>query len=260
MRAKTLAAAVAAVAALAVPASASATTTLIGSGSVAAQPVLLPLFKQYQKVTDVQQGKSQFAGQARPPTTTDLGTTYIQLYLDGLCIDTNPANHLTNIDMGSLANIYLGNTTNWSGIAGSGLSTTIDPVGRDTNGGTYTFFKQAVLNNANPASNVNALVSDGLVVNAVKGDPNSIGYSGLAWQGAGMNTVSLNGVKCAPKFVHNFSYPLTRFIWIVLPSSGANPLVSKFANWVRRDPVAGQIIAKAGGVPYFNKKAKKKGH
>src|SRR4051794_9998745 len=70
--------------ALALPAAASA-TTLIGSGSVAAQPVLLALFDTYHKkvnkkvnfvytanggnagVKDVQAGRSQFAGQARPP-------------------------------------------------------------------------------------------------------------------------------------------------------------------------------------------------
>jgi Cft2 family RNA processing exonuclease len=36
---------------------------------------------------------------------------------------------------------------------------------------------------------VNALTSDGLVVNAVKHDPNAIGYDGLAWQGKGQKTL-----------------------------------------------------------------------
>src|SRR6476619_920408 len=91
--------------ALAVPASASA-TTLIGSGSVAAQPVFQALCHGYHKlhpdvtfaytanggnagVKDVQSGRSQFAGQARPPLPSDAGTTYIKLYLDGLCMDVN---------------------------------------------------------------------------------------------------------------------------------------------------------------------------
>jgi ABC-type phosphate transport system, periplasmic component len=77
-------------------------------------------------------------------------------------------------------------TTNWSQVPGSNLTSTIDPVGRDTNGGTYNFFLQAVLNNQNPSSKVNALTADGLVINAVKSDPNAIGYAGLAWQGSGV--------------------------------------------------------------------------
>ena len=102
----------------AVPASAGA-QTLIGSGSVAAQPVLEALFKTYTKtvnhsvhfvytadggnagIKDVQNGTSQFAGQARTPLPSDAGTTYVKLYLDGLCMDVNPQNKLSNITISS---------------------------------------------------------------------------------------------------------------------------------------------------------------
>ena len=201
MRIKSLAIAVIALAGLAAPASAGA-VTLIGSGSVAAQPVLQALFATYTKqvnhkvhfvytanggnagVKDVQNGTSQFAGQARTPLPSDAGTTYIKVFMDGLCLDVNPKNKLSNISIQQAHDIYRGLLTNWSQVPGSGLETTIDPVGRDTNGGTYNFFLQAVLNNEAPASNVNALTADGLVVNAVKQDDNAIGYAGLAWQGS----------------------------------------------------------------------------
>ena len=98
-------------------------------------------------VKDVQNGTSQFAGQARTPLPSDAGTTYIKMYLDGLCLDVNPKNKLSNITIQQTHDIYRGLLTNWSQIPGSGLDTTIDPVGRDTNGGTYNFFLQAVLNN-----------------------------------------------------------------------------------------------------------------
>src|SRR3954471_18559832 len=110
MKKKTLAVAVGVVVALAASASsASASTTLIGSGSVAAEPVLRPLFAKYQKVTHgkahflytanggtaalaaAQQATRQFPGQARPPLPSDAGTTYIKLYLAGLCIDVHPS-------------------------------------------------------------------------------------------------------------------------------------------------------------------------
>jgi phosphate transport system substrate-binding protein len=277
MKTKKLVVAFALTAGLAVPASANAATTLIGSGSVAAEPVLRPLFKAYQKQTkgkvkfiytanggntgakDVQAGKSQFAGQARPPASpVDDGLTYIKLYLDGLCIDVNPKNKLKSISLPAVKDIYTAVTTNWSGVPGSGLSTTIDAVGRDTNGGTYNFFRDSVLLGANPASNVNALTADGLVKNAVSRDPNAIGYFGLAWQGKGVKPLNINGIPCAPKQIKKFKYPLSRFIWLVLPTSGPNPAVQRFADFVRTSPIAGEVISKAGGVPAFNKKAKKK--
>src|SRR4051812_12119118 len=163
MRRRTIAVAVLALAGLvAAPATAGAKTTLIGSGSVAAQPFLLPLFKAYEKlhtnlhfvytanggnagVLDVQQGRSTFAANARPPLPSDTGTIYIKLFLDGLCIDVNPQNTLGNISISTLRNIYSGTTTSWPEVPGSNLTTTIDAVGRDTNGGTYQFFNQAVL-------------------------------------------------------------------------------------------------------------------
>ena len=37
-----------------------------------------------------------------------------------------------------------------------------------------------------------------------------------------------------------------------------SPALSKFIDWARRDPLAGEVISKAGGVPAFNKKAKKR--
>jgi len=271
MKLRTLAISVIALAALAVPASANA-VTLIGSGSVAAQPVLQALFKTYTAkvkhnvhfiynanggnagVKDVQDGRSQFAGQAREPLPSDAGTTYIKMYLDGLCMDVNPRNQLSSISIDQTRDIYTGVLNSWSQVPGSGLDTTIDPVGRDTNGGTYNFFLQAVLNNKPPSSNVNALTSDGLVVNAVKRDPNAIGYAGLAWQGKGIKTEKVNGVPCAPKQIKKFKYPLTRFIFLVLPTSNPNVQVQQFADWARTSALAGQVITKAHGVPAFNKK------
>src|SRR3954454_13999565 len=135
MRIKALAISAFALAALAVPASASA-QTLIGSGSVAAQPVLQALFATYTKtvnkkvhfvytanggnagVKDVQTATSQFAGQARTPLPSDAGTTYIKRFMDGLCLDVNPKNKLTNISIQQAHDIYRGLLTNWNQVPG----------------------------------------------------------------------------------------------------------------------------------------------
>src|SRR5882672_3079728 len=113
MRLRSLALAAVTCAALAAPSSAGA-ITLIGSGGTAPQPVLEALFATYTKqinhkvhfvytadggnagVKDVQNGSSMFAGQGRTPLPSDAGTTYIKFYLDGLCMDVNKQNKLTN--------------------------------------------------------------------------------------------------------------------------------------------------------------------
>jgi len=275
MKIKTLAITALALLGLVVPASAGA-QTLIGSGSVAAQPVLQALFATYTKqvnpkihfvytanggnagVKDVQNGTSQFAGQARTPLPSDAGTTYVKLYLDGLCLDVNKANKLSNISIQQTHDIYRGLITDWSQVPGSGVSGTIDPVGRDSNGGAYNFFLQAVMNNEPLASNVNALTADGLVINAVKQDPDAIGYASLAWQTKSIKRLRVNGVTCEPKniSVEPLKYPLSRYLFLVLPGNGQEspPALLKFIDWARTSKLAGEVIAAAGGVPAFNKK------
>ena len=246
--------------------------TIIGSGSSVAEPYLRALFAGYHKVKpnvkfvytadggnagvkDVQQGRSQFAVNTRPPLPSDSGTTYRQLFLDGLCIDVNTANKLTNINLGPLADIFLATVTNWGDVPGSGLSTTIAPIGRDATAGTYTFFQSAVLNGKTQSSNVNPVASDGLVANAVAKDPNAIGYVGFAHsKGKNLKTLKLNNVPCKPKYVRSQKYPLSRYVWFVTPSDNPDAAAVRFARWVRTSAAAGKILKKAGAVPAFNKK------
>jgi len=246
--------------------------TLSGSGSSAAQPYMLKLFAAYSKlhhnirfkyiadggnagVQDVQQKRSQFAIQTRPPLASDSGTTYFKLFLDGLCIAVNPQNSLSDISILETKNIFLATDTNWSEVPGSNLTTTIDPVGRNSAAGLYTFFQQAVLGGKTQASNVNPLTSDGLVATDVSHDPNAIGYLGLSHSGSGsgVKKLTIGGVPCDAAHIKNESYPLFRYDWGVLPTANPSVQVEKFFDWARTSKAAGQIISRAGAVPAFNK-------
>jgi phosphate transport system substrate-binding protein len=112
-----------------------------------------------------------------------------------------------------------------------------------------------VLNGKTQSTNVNPVASDGLVANAVAKDPNAIGYVGFAHsKGSGLKTLTLNGVPCAPEFVRNQTYPLSRYIWFVAPSDNPDAATLQFATWVRTSKAAGKILKKAGAVPAFNRK------
>jgi phosphate transport system substrate-binding protein len=254
---------------LAAPAAAGA-VTLIGSGSSAAQPYMLELFKGYHQlhgkihfkyipdggnagVKDVQSGRSQFAINTRPPEPSDAGTTYVKLFLDGLCVDVNKSNSLGNISLGDLKNIFLGVDTSWSQIDGSNLSTTIDPIGRNSAAGQYTFFQQSVLGGATQASNVAQDTSDGLVQVGIEGDANSIGYVGLAHSGKPAKALKIGGHACSASNIRNKSYPLFRYDWGVIPTAHASTKVEQFLDWARTSKAAGKIINEAGAVAAFNK-------
>jgi ABC-type phosphate transport system substrate-binding protein len=262
---KALAVAALGTAVLAVPAAAEA-TTLTGSGSSAAQPYMLELFKTYSSlhhsikfkyipdggnagVKDVQDHRSQFAINTRPPEPSDAGTTYVKLFLDGLCIAVNPHNSITNITIPALKNIFLGVDTSWSQVGGSSLSTTIDPIGRNSASGQYTFFQSSVLGGATQASNVAEETADGLVQTRVGSDPNAIGYVGLSHSGKPAKKITVNGVSCTPPNIRSEKYPLWRYDWGVVPTKGANRNVIAFLRWAATNKTARSVEAKAGAVP-----------
>jgi phosphate transport system substrate-binding protein len=253
------------------PASANAQTVL-GSGSSASVPYLEALFKGYKKVKpkvkfiftanngnagakDVQDGKSSFAIQTRPPLPSDSGLSYSKLFLDGLCVAVHPSNSVNGLQISQVRDVFLGNQTQWSAL-GSNLTSPISAFGRFSTAGLYTFFQSAVLNGATQASNVTALDKDGEVSVAVSNNEAGIGYVGLANSkpSSGVKRLRLNGQPCGANAIRTLKYPLSRYAWLVLPARKPNRAATKFGDWVRTSYAAGKIIAKAGAVPAFNAK------
>jgi phosphate transport system substrate-binding protein len=266
------------------PASAQA-TTIFGSGSSAMQPYFEVLAQGYKKVDpstkivytanngnagakDVQDGKSAFAFQTRPPLPSDSGLSYSKLFLDGLCVAVNPGNVLNNLKISQVRDVFLGNTTEWQAL-GSNLRSPISAFGRNSTAGLYTFFQSAVLGGLTQATNVTQLDKDGEVAVAVSRNQAGVGYVGLAnsGPGSGVKRLKLEGQPCQASAIKTLKYPLSRYGWIVLPARSPNRAATRFGDWIRTSYAAGVIIGKAGAVPAFNarsppkkkpKKAKKK--
>jgi phosphate transport system substrate-binding protein len=278
-RARTLAGLAVVVPALAIPASASASTVLIGSGSSAAQPYMLALFNAYHKlhknvefkynpdggnagVKDVQTGISEFGIQTAAPLLSQTKVTFKKLFLDALCIDVNSTNTLKNISLSNLAGVFKQppTFTLWSQLGGNLGSNSILTEGRNSAAGQFTFFQSAVLNGGAENTSTTQLTSDGLVKVAIEKNKYAIGYVGLANSGVkgetkatGEKALSINGIGCLPANVKKKTYPLWRYDWAVLPAKQPNPAVLRFFTWARTSAAAGKVLVAAGAVPAFNK-------
>ena len=160
------------------------------------------------------------------------GKTHKKIFLGGLGGGSKPANKLGNLTISQTKNIFLGLTTAWNSVGGSNLSTTIDPIGRNSAAGQYTFFQQSVLGGATQSSNVAQDTSDGLVQVGVGHDPNAIGYVGLAHSGSPVKSISVNGVPCQASTIRSKTYPLFRFDWGVIPTGQTSVKVEQFLHWV----------------------------
>ena len=269
----------AALVALLVGPASSQAATIFGSGSSASQPYIEALFKAYKKVDpktkfvytanngnagakDVQDGKSAFALQTRPPLPSDSGLSYSKLFLDGLCVAVNPSNVLNNLKLLQVQDVFLGNVTEWQAL-GSNLRAPISAFGRNSTAGLYTFFQSAVLGGRTQATNVTQLDKDGEVAVAVSQNQAAIGYVGLAnsGPGSGVKRLKLEGQPCQASAIKTLKYPLSRYAWLVLPAGRPNRTVTKFGDWIRTSYAAGKVIAREGAVPAFNaKKPPKKKH
>ena len=270
--------------AMATPAAASAKTTLIGSGSSAAQPYMVALFAAYSKlhkkigfrynpdggnagVKDVQSGISQFAVQTAAPLPSQTNVTFSKIFLDGLCIDVNSQNKLSNLSLAQLAGAFKQPPTylTWGQLGSNLGGDSIQTQGRNSAAGQFTFFQAAVLGGGSENTSTTQLTSDGLVKVAIEKNKDAIGYVGLANSGAkgetkapGEKALSINGVACTPANIKNRSYPLWRYDWAVVPRNAPNSQVLAFFKWVSTSAAAGKILSTSGAVPAFNKVAKKK--
>jgi len=121
---------------------------------------------------------------------------------------------------------------------------TIVAYGRENNSGTYLYFKENVLGDADFAANIQSLPGTAAVINAVSRDKRSIGYGGIGYV-KGVRTLNVRKDAAAPAIepsldnVVSGSYPISRFLYFYTVGEPEGEL-KRFITWVRGG--AGQKI------------------
>jgi phosphate transport system substrate-binding protein len=169
--------------------------------------------------------------------------------IDGIGIYVNETNPLAVINIAQLKGIYTGAVKNWKDVGGKDAGIIL--YGRENSSGTYEFFREHVLENADYAPGVQALPGTAAIVNAVAKDVNGIGYGGAAY-GKGVKYLKVKKDDASPAVmldsvtVKDGSYPISRylFMYTVKKPEGA---IKDFIDWALSDE--GQKIVKDVG--YF---------
>ena len=99
--------------------------------------------------------------------------------LDGITAIVNPSNPTTQLTIEQLGLIYRGNVTNWKELGGPDLR--IVTYGRQSNSGTYVYWKERVLGNKDYRADMQSLNGNSDIVDAVSKDKAGIGYVGIAY-------------------------------------------------------------------------------
>jgi len=260
--------AVAAVAAMVVaPAAASAKPIITLSGSTSVAPLtakLIPAFlassvgknkasfKLYQGgsdigIADVSAGRVTIGESSRDLKSSDAGgLTWNKIARDALCVAVNSTNGTTNLTTDQIKGIFGGTIRNWSDVAGSGKTGSINLYVRTAASGTQDAFAKLFMGTTAVSSSAAQKASNGLVQSSIKSDPNGIGYVSFDFLG-GIKATQYGGVACTLTNAKSGAYAAVRNFWMVTRGAPTG-VTATFINWIQTSAAAKKIVA-AGWVP-----------
>jgi phosphate transport system substrate-binding protein len=246
-----------AVPAVAAPAAADAKPVITMSGSTSVAPLASKLAKKYLQVchhcvsfkllqggsdvgiADVAHGRVTIGNSSRDPKPGDPpGLVFNRIARDGICLITNNSNPVSNLSQQQVQSIFSGGTRSWSGLGSGG---TIDLVVRTAASGTQDAFQKIFMGSAKVSSTAAQKASNGLVQQAVKSDPNAIGYVSLAFTG-GVHAASYQGVACNLRNAKSGQYGGLRNFWMVTRGAPTGA-TKKWINWAANSRAARAITA-----------------
>jgi phosphate transport system substrate-binding protein len=167
-------------------------------------------------------------------TQRNVDVMQIPVALDALAVYVNRQNPIEQLTLEQAGKIFKGEITNWKDVGGPDAGIVL--YGRENSSGTYVYFKEHVLANADFAEKYQGMPGTGAVVNAVTQDPNGIGYGGIGYA-TDVKTLSIATDASSPAIapsmenVFNNSYPLSRelYWYIAGPAEGET---REFVDWV----------------------------
>jgi phosphate transport system substrate-binding protein len=200
--------------------------------------------------TDIAQSSRPIKPSESEQVKSKLGVDVVEtpVALDGLAVFVHESNPVAELSLKQLKDIYTGKTLHWKDVGGRD-----EPIvlySRENNSGTYVYFKEHVLENADFAATAQTLPGTAAVINAVAKEPKSIGYGGIAY-GKGIKPLRVKKDDASPAVeptmenVISGSYPISRSLFFYTAGKPKNPAAHEFLKWILSE--AGQAVVKDVG-------------
>ncbi len=97
---------------------------------------------------------------------------------DGITVIVNPNNPVEKLTLDQLGRIYRGEITNWKEVGGKDSPITL--YGRQSNSGTFTFFRDVAVK-GDYAQSMRSMNGNSDIINAVAQDETAVGYVGVGY-------------------------------------------------------------------------------
>jgi phosphate transport system substrate-binding protein len=168
---------------------------------------------------------------------------------DGITVYLHPSNKVKELSIEQLGKIFRGEIKNWKEVGGADAD--IKLYGRENSSGTYVFFQENVVK-GDYASSCQTLPGTAAVVNAVKKDPNAIGYGGAAYA-EGIEICKVKKDANSPAYlataetIKTGEYPITRFLYMYLKNKPTGGMKS-YIDWIL-SPEGQKLVVEMGYFP-----------
>lgn len=166
--------------------------------------------------------------------------------IDGIAMIVNKNNHVSNLDLTTLAKIYTGEIKNWKEVGGADAPIVV--IGREAASGTRDGF-ESITHTKDKAKYAQELTSTGDVIQTVASNPNAIGYASLASVKDTVSTLAIDNVTPNQATIQDKTYKIQRDFILVTPKDKAlSKEAQEFIEYVT-SPSVGAILEKAGVIP-----------
>ena len=179
---------------------------------------------------------------------TAAGLTGTAVALDGIAVIVNANSKVSDLTVEQIGQIFKGEIKDWSEIGGDAGAFAC--IGREAGSGTRDGF-ESITGTEDACVLTQELTSTGAVIEAVKSNPNAIGYASLsAVEGQeGIKALTVGGVACSEETVLDGSYQIQRpFVMVTKADAQLSPAAQAFFDFAT-STAANDLIRAAGAVP-----------
>jgi phosphate transport system substrate-binding protein len=189
--------------------------------------------------TDIAESSRPMKDSEKDQVKTKHGKEVLELpvAVDGLAVYVHESNPIQELTLAQIKAIYTGLVKNWKDVGGR--DERIILYSRENNSGTYVYFKEHVLENADFFPTAQTLPGTAAVINAVSKDRRGIGYGGIAY-GKGIKHLRVKKDANSPAVdptmekVLTGKYPISRFLYWYLAGLPTGDTL-KLCQWVVSD-------------------------
>ncbi len=186
--------------------------------------------------------------------------------LDGLAIGVSKDNPVDSLTLGQVRAIFTGAIRTWNEIDPSLPRRNIVLYGRESNSGTYDYFKEYVLEGWDFASNTNYMAATAQVANATARERYGIGFGGVTYfaYADGLKILKIQRDRESPAVspvvegtreinfadIQDETYPIARPLRYYTPDAPSGA-IREFLDWVM-SPAGQQVVMDVGYIPVLD--------